>query len=560
MKFVCDNCDTKYTIADEKVRRKVLKIRCKNCSNIIVVRERSELSRLEPERTGEGRPPDFSFDGGFRTPGGRRSRASQNAPALKVSAAPMASPELEEMSAAEPTRLSTFPDMMPAEGTPPPPEDEWYLAVEGNQFGPMAFAELCSRVRRGEAQGEAYVWRDGFDDWLEPHEVPEIKPYLPRHPPPPPPRGKSGLFPSPSMPLVPPMPPAAPRVATPYVPSPVLPRSRLPTGNLSGAPLPPAPQPAPPAGSTLPPPTYVRGSTLPPGTQATSLPGLTPGQGLLDTTGPVSPGDSGLQSLPLSPATTLPPGLSPGEPGGYVLTPAGPSVRPTSSTPLLLKITAGAGIASLLCGIGLVTYFIFWDGPDKPSRTAVPVPVVEHEPPPVAPTAPAAKPPEAPLEFQPMEIGRSARAHPARSAGSGRKAQPKPAPAPSLDEKQRRLLALYGKGETKAAAPPAVEAPARQAAGPRRQISSNDILAMQRKHRPALTACYDRALKRDESLAELKADVTVTIDNRGLVKSVDFQGVRDEELAACMRKNIRHWVFEPVGEQTFRFPIIFRGT
>jgi hypothetical protein len=83
---------------------------------------------------------------------------------------------------------------------------------------------------------------------------------------------------------------------------------------------------------------------------------------------------------------------------------------------------------------------------------------------------------------------------------------------------------------------------------------------MQRKHRSALTACYDRALKRDESMAELKADVTVTIDNRGLVKNVVIQGVRDDELVACMRKNIRFWVFEPVGEQTFRFPIIFRGT
>jgi predicted Zn finger-like uncharacterized protein len=107
MKFVCESCGTKYSIADEKVRRKVLKIRCKNCSNIIVVREGSELVRLEPERTGEGRPAELSLDGGFGTPGRRKSRASQNAPALKVSAAPMASPELEEMSAAEPTRLSS---------------------------------------------------------------------------------------------------------------------------------------------------------------------------------------------------------------------------------------------------------------------------------------------------------------------------------------------------------------------------------------------------------------------------------------------------------------------
>ena len=38
MKIVCDNCRTKYSIADEKVKGKVFKIRCKKCSHIIVVR------------------------------------------------------------------------------------------------------------------------------------------------------------------------------------------------------------------------------------------------------------------------------------------------------------------------------------------------------------------------------------------------------------------------------------------------------------------------------------------------------------------------------------------
>ena len=42
MKFLCDKCKTRYTISDEKVRGKVLKIRCKNCAHIIVVREPGE--------------------------------------------------------------------------------------------------------------------------------------------------------------------------------------------------------------------------------------------------------------------------------------------------------------------------------------------------------------------------------------------------------------------------------------------------------------------------------------------------------------------------------------
>ena len=37
MKFVCDRCQTRYSIADEKVRQKILRIRCKTCGNVIVV-------------------------------------------------------------------------------------------------------------------------------------------------------------------------------------------------------------------------------------------------------------------------------------------------------------------------------------------------------------------------------------------------------------------------------------------------------------------------------------------------------------------------------------------
>ena len=39
MKFACDRCQTKYSIADERVRGKVLKVKCKTCANLITVRE-----------------------------------------------------------------------------------------------------------------------------------------------------------------------------------------------------------------------------------------------------------------------------------------------------------------------------------------------------------------------------------------------------------------------------------------------------------------------------------------------------------------------------------------
>ncbi|SFD55311.1 MJ0042 family finger-like domain-containing protein [Nannocystis exedens] len=41
MKIECDKCGAKYSIADDKVRGKTFKIRCKKCSNVIIVRDKA---------------------------------------------------------------------------------------------------------------------------------------------------------------------------------------------------------------------------------------------------------------------------------------------------------------------------------------------------------------------------------------------------------------------------------------------------------------------------------------------------------------------------------------
>lgn len=47
MKIVCDSCGAKYSIADEKVQGKVFKIRCKKCSNVIVVKGSAEAEAAD---------------------------------------------------------------------------------------------------------------------------------------------------------------------------------------------------------------------------------------------------------------------------------------------------------------------------------------------------------------------------------------------------------------------------------------------------------------------------------------------------------------------------------
>ena len=111
MKIVCDACQAKYSIADEKVQGKAFKIRCKKCNHIIVVRSSGE-------------------------------RAAS--------------------AAAEPK-----PAPAEAQGT-------WYVVVEGEQVGPLAEPDIAARLARGEITGETLVWKEGFADWVKLSAVSEL--------------------------------------------------------------------------------------------------------------------------------------------------------------------------------------------------------------------------------------------------------------------------------------------------------------------------------------------------------------------------------------------------
>jgi len=68
MKFSCDKCSARYTISDEKVRGKLLKIRCKSCGNVIEVRD--------PAAGGHGAGPASPSQGALRA---QRRRPAQPA-------------------------------------------------------------------------------------------------------------------------------------------------------------------------------------------------------------------------------------------------------------------------------------------------------------------------------------------------------------------------------------------------------------------------------------------------------------------------------------------------
>ena len=119
MKIVCDACQAKYSISDDKVQGKVFKIRCKKCSNIIVVRGGAGAAEPAPvAQEKDTRVYDYGYDG---APGGEAAGGD---------------------------------------------DAVWHLVINQDQVGPMTVAEVQQRFAAGEIDGESFTWREGFADWL----------------------------------------------------------------------------------------------------------------------------------------------------------------------------------------------------------------------------------------------------------------------------------------------------------------------------------------------------------------------------------------------------------
>ncbi|HWN72023.1 MAG TPA: GYF domain-containing protein [Haliangium sp.] len=158
MKFNCPQCNKPYLIADERVRGKILKIRCKNCSTVISVREGMEQGGPPGRR---GKPPS-SLDGGRAI-----SEPASVVDPMELSGRDLRRPET-------PQRLSSVMFEVDEDALPPP-DDEWYVSVDGVQEGPFSLERARDWVASRGSEDEVYCWRDTFSDWLPIEDVPELQ-------------------------------------------------------------------------------------------------------------------------------------------------------------------------------------------------------------------------------------------------------------------------------------------------------------------------------------------------------------------------------------------------
>src|SRR6266540_2126271 len=163
MKFTCDNCNAQYLISDEKVGPTGVKVRCKKCGNVVVVRRAAEVAVEAPAPVaaaaaagGTGLDVELgqAFDTAFGDP-------------------PAQAPDLaktQAMGADDASRIAA-PAAEPATG-------EWYVAIGQAQVGPLPLAEVKRKWEAGDVGPDSLVWRPGMGNWQPLSSVAELAGYL----------------------------------------------------------------------------------------------------------------------------------------------------------------------------------------------------------------------------------------------------------------------------------------------------------------------------------------------------------------------------------------------
>lgn len=125
MKVSCPSCEAKYNIADEKIKGKKVKVRCKSCgTQILVDGNSSQVSSVAP--------PDDPNDGG--------------------------------------TTQSSSPAALDDSAT----ADAWTVNFSDTDERTLTTAEIAEMAKQGQLPDEVFVWKEGMPDWQLVTSVPEL--------------------------------------------------------------------------------------------------------------------------------------------------------------------------------------------------------------------------------------------------------------------------------------------------------------------------------------------------------------------------------------------------
>jgi predicted Zn finger-like uncharacterized protein len=238
MRFVCDSCRAQYMISDDKVGAKGVKVRCKKCGYVILVRRAAAAAPMAappPPQTALGDegdstatqvmdnplgglpPPGQNFDPDSTSPsiavsakgnGANGTNGRSNSPVFgsvpddEISSVfdqvlnsghhkvPDENSEGPQALGGEPddrmsTRVldadtvqklaaETNAEAKNGEGKNGENHNDWFVAVDEKQVGPLNVDKIKAMWDRGEIGPDSLCWRAGFSDWTALSEVPQL--------------------------------------------------------------------------------------------------------------------------------------------------------------------------------------------------------------------------------------------------------------------------------------------------------------------------------------------------------------------------------------------------
>jgi predicted Zn finger-like uncharacterized protein len=506
MKFVCGKCSTKYSLSDERVAGRVVKIRCKSCGNIIEV-----SGPGAPAAAGAAPDAQAGADPGLadrfaRSWKPQAGKEGGGTPGLLQSVQRSAA-RIEQ----DETRIAN-----------------WFVAVDGTPAGPVAAVGIHRYRQAGKVNDGSLVWKEGLPDWIPLRNSKELVGLLARLEIA---AGETGQEPAPAVATAP-QPRGGP-LAGAKAAAAVSPLRGQHLGRLDeepAAPSPPPPTSAPAVledlGADLFPPASAAGPAGPATAEREFFDGLP---------GPAAGEDSRLASLQQ---------IKPPMVGGQ-------------NRLITMAAVGFLGIAIAVLAVALTT------GRDPETRTITEVVerVVEKEKIVYRESSPSRG--EEPREPVDGEGDKGAAARPKSGQGSGSRVKDRE--AETADEKKKKLLEqmglsassgdqkLVGGGDKSSAADKGSASSA---------LTGDQIRKTYNSNRNSMQLCYERSLKQGEVPEDksVKADTRIVVGGSGMVKSatVTGQAAAYPGLKSCIEKAVRKWVFPASsGDSPVEIPTLF---
>lgn len=183
MKVQCGQCPAKYSVADDRITDKKVRIHCKRCGASIVVdgKVTPPLVTSTPARRSV-RPVPSIAPRADTAPPPSEPESQPPRPVAHTILGGLEAPTREQLDTARPSAptLPPQPTGLPAEGrgfTDPPGgehDERWRVALTKQDLRWMTTEEIVEAYAAGAVQLETFVFRVGMPTWVTLVEVPEI--------------------------------------------------------------------------------------------------------------------------------------------------------------------------------------------------------------------------------------------------------------------------------------------------------------------------------------------------------------------------------------------------